>query len=64
MDSHLYRRRRRLTGVASLFDLALRGWSSRRARPRLPASAHLRRDIGLPEIEDVPAIPGVPHRKL
>jgi hypothetical protein len=64
MHSHLYRRHRRLTGVASLFDLALRGLvAGSRQRPRLPTSARLRRDIGLPEIEDVPATQVMPHRR-
>jgi hypothetical protein len=63
MQSHLYRHGRRLTGVASLFDLALRAWSPGPARPRLPTSAHLRRDIGLPEIEELPAATAILHRK-
>jgi hypothetical protein len=63
MTYHHYRRSRRLTGVASLFDLALRTWSPGSAWPRLLTSARLRRDIGLPEIEDVPATPTMLHRR-
>lgn len=63
MHSHPYRRHRRLTGVASLFDLALRAWSPGAPRPRMPTSARLRRDIGLPEIEEAPRAPGMPYRK-
>ena len=63
MHIHTYRRHRRLTGVASLFDLALRAWSPGPTRPRQQTSARLRRDIGLPEIDDMPAAPGMPHRK-
>jgi hypothetical protein len=63
MHTHPYRRHRRLTGVASLFDLALRAWSPDPARPRLPTSARLRRDIGLPEIEDAPAAGRFPYRR-
>lgn len=63
MHSHLFRRRRRLAGVASLFDLAFRAWSAGPMGPQLPTSARLRRDIDLPEIENVPGAPGMPHRK-
>jgi hypothetical protein len=64
MHAQLCRRHRRLTGIVTLFDLALRVWSPGPERPRLPTSARLRRDIGLPEIEDVPATQVMPHRTL
>ena len=63
MHSHIYRRHLRLTGVASLFDIALRACSPAPTESGLPTSARLRRDIGLPEIEDVPGIPGMRHRR-
>ena len=64
MPTHPYRRHPRLTGVASLFDLALPAWSPTSARPRLPTSARLRRDVGMPEIDEVHAPAGIPHRTL
>lgn len=63
MHSRLYRRHRRLTGVLSLFDLALRAWPQGSASPRPPTSARLRRDIGIPGIEHVPTPRGMPRRK-
>ena len=49
-----YRRHSRLAGVMSLFDIALRGWPSRRPLQKLPTSARMRRDIGLPALDDRP----------
>ncbi len=56
MSDFIPRRRLRMEGVASLFDLALRGWRSDRSTGRIPTSARLRRDIGLPALEDMPAL--------
>jgi len=64
MHSNIYRRNRRLSGVVSLFDLALRTWPPDPARPKLPTSAHLRRDIGLPETQDLPHPPTIPLRRI
>jgi hypothetical protein len=63
MHAHLYRRTRRLTGIASLLGLTFQTCSPGQVSPGLPTSARLRHDIGLPEIEDVPATPGIPHRR-
>ena len=63
MQPPINRRQRRLSGVISLFGLAFRARSSNVACPRLPASARLRRDIGLPEIEDGPTAFPMLHRK-
>lgn len=49
MHSFIYRRKSRLSGVVSLFDLAMRSWPPDPAGPELPTSARLRRDMGLPE---------------
>lgn len=57
MHLYYYRRHRRLTGIASLFDLALRAWSSGPARPERPIAAPQGRDFGLPEVREMPATP-------
>jgi hypothetical protein len=59
----MYRRHRRLSGVLSLFDLALMARSANAGQPRLPTSARLRRDIGLPKIADEPTVHPMLHRQ-
>lgn len=63
MQTLMYRRHHRLSGVLSLFDLASKAWSSNTDAPRLPTSARLRRDIGLPEIEEGPTVYPMLHHK-
>lgn len=63
MTSPLYRRPRRLAGVISLYDLALRVWAPGPERPRQSTSERLRRDNGLSEIEGVPETSTMPHRR-
>ena len=63
MHSHFRHRHPRLSGFAELFDLALQALSASREGPDLPTGARLRRDIGLPEIEDLnPMLPKLPRR--
>lgn len=64
MYSHLYRRRLRLSGIASLFGLASRALTSGRAGPQPPASARLRRDVGQPQDTPPSAPHGLPRRPL
>jgi len=63
MHSHMHRRHRRLSGIVSLFDLASRAWTSNHATSSLPTSPRLRRDIGLPALEEVPSPCTRLHRK-
>lgn len=53
MSTYIPRRRLRLDGVVSLFELALGSLSSDRPGARLPTAPRLRRDIGLPDLDDV-----------
>jgi len=51
--THLpYRRHTRLAGVYSLADLLAGAWTARAGSPSLPTSARLRRDVGLPALDD------------
>lgn len=64
MHSPLYRRKPRLSGIASLCHVALGALPGGTMAPKLPTSARLRRDIGLPEIEEAPAPAAIPHRRF
>lgn len=54
----------RFSGLTSLMPLAIGALAFGATKARLPLSSRLRRDIGLPEIEEFTAVANLPQRRI
>lgn len=59
-----YRRRARLAGIYSLADLLAGAWRTRGISSSQPTSTRLRRDVGLPVLEEERTVRTALDRKL